>query len=321
MGFFDFAKPVPLKEALELHVTLWPAFPHFNKFASDSRIQGIRLNSAMMAASEIDVQFERNIKLATVPLWFDIKGMQMRIKEVVCGTDCDHLEFKLNRPVQVDTPCPVWFKGGEDCALLVEIRDGNHFIFEGGPRYEVRAGESIHIREKSLHVGGPPLLDYELEKLDKIKSLGFTNYYLSYVYDTKHINALREIIGKDANLILKIENKAGLRWIRDHYKRMHNTQLAAARGDLFVEVNYPHHIMQACQMIIEKDRRAMVGSRMLLSVIHSDTPSCADLTEMAWLYDNGYNNFLLCDELCLKDELLSKAVNVFDAFRRDYCEM
>lgn len=156
--------PLPKSSKVELHVTLWPTFPHFSKFAKDPTIQGIRLNSAMMAASEIDDNFAEAIKGATVPLWFDIKGMQLRISEVVCGTDCDHLEFKLNRPIDCKTPCPVWFKGGEDAALLLEIKDGNHLIFEGGPRYEVRVGESIHIRERNLKVFGPPLLDYELEK-------------------------------------------------------------------------------------------------------------------------------------------------------------
>jgi hypothetical protein len=29
---------------------------------------------------------------------------------------------------------------------------------------------------------------------------------------------------------------------------------------------------------------------------------------------------MLCDELCLKDELLSRAVNVFEAFRQDYAK-
>lgn len=301
------------------HVTLWPAFSHFPRFASDDRIQGIRLNSAMMKASEIDDEFQERKEDAKVPLWFDIKGMQMRIKEIVCGVDCDHLEFILNRPISVQTPCIVDFKAGEDSAKLIEVKNGNHLIFERGPKYEVRVGESIHIRHPSLQVSGPVFLDYEIEKIQKIVNMGFTRYYLSYVYDQKHVDAFRELIGDDADLILKIENKEALEWIANKYHKSPRTHLMAARGDLYVEVEYPHDILKACKLVVEKDPEAFVGSRMLLSCIHGPTPSCADFSDLAWLYEVGYRNFLLCDELCLKEELLARAVNVFSAFKKVYC--
>ena len=320
--FNVYSKPnVPPKD-VTFHVTLWPAFPHFKRFADDARVQGIRLNSAMMKASEIDEEFKVRSKAASVPLWFDIKGMQMRIKELICGMDCDHLELRLNRPIEVKTPCIVNFKAGEDAAELIEVRDGGtHLIFKGGPAYEVRVGESIHIRHPTLKVGGPVFLDYEIEKIAKIVSLGFTRYYLSYVYDQRHVDEFRNLIGKDANLILKIENREALDWVANKYKPQPNTNLMAARGDLFVEVEYPHNILNACKLVVEKDPDAFVGSRMLLSCVTQSTPSCADFSDLAWLYDIGYRNFLLCDELCLKEDLLGRAVNVFHAFKREYTVM
>jgi len=304
---------------VSFHVTLWPAFSHFPRFAADDRIQGIRLNSAMMKASEIDEQFYQRVKNSTVPLWFDVKGMQLRIKEIICGMDCDHLEFRLNRPIKVKTPCVVNFKGGEDSAELIEVRDnGTHLIFNRGPAYEVRVGESIHIRNPTLQVGGPVFLDYEIEKIEKIKADGFSRYYLSYVYDQRHVDEFRELIGNDAQLILKIENKESLTWIANRYHPQTNTNLMAARGDLFVEVDYPHDILNACKLVVKKDPKAFVGSRMLLSCVASSTPSCSDFSDLAWLYEIGYRNFLLCDELCLKEELLARAVNVFGSFKKSY---
>lgn len=300
----------------DFHVTLWPAFPHFGRFSKDSRVQGIRLNSAMMEASEIDEGFQDAITRATVPLWFDIKAMQLRIREVVSDHTTDHLEFISNRPVMVNTPCPVWFKAGEDCGKLIEIRDGNHFIFEGGPRYEVRKGESFHIRNPELRVGGPALLDYEKEKIEKVVGMGFTRFYLSYVYNQRHVDEFREIVGDDAELILKIENKWGLAWVEDHWNPQPHTHLAAARGDLYIEIGHPHEILKACRLIVQKDPTAYVGSRMLLSLVNQSTPSCADFSDLAWLWEIGYRNFLLCDELCLKEPLLARAVNVFEAFRK-----
>lgn len=300
-----------------LHVTLWPTFTHFRRFASDPRVEGIRLNSAMVNVFEIDDNTFGH--LHTDKLWFDIKGMQMRIKEVISDHTTDHLEFILNRPVKVKTPCPVYFKGGEDAAKLIEVRDGTHFIFEGGPKFEVRAGESIHIRNE-YEVGGPLLLQNELDKIERIKKYGIKGWYLSYVYEASHEAQLREIIGLD-RLILKIEDKRGLEFVANHKFNLESTNLMAARGDLYVEVDYPHDILAACKLIISKDQGAFVGSRMLLSIISNrhSVPSAADFSELAWLYDIGYRNFLLCDELCLKGEWLGAAVNTFDAFRESYC--
>lgn len=314
----------PRPRAVSLHVTLWPSFDHFPKFARHPDVQGIRLNSAMISAAEIDGKFEHRASRATVPLWFDVKGMQMRIKEVVCDHTTDHLEFVLNRPVYVPkTPFPVYFKGGEDAAKCVEVVEGTHFIFEGGPRFEVRAGESIHIREPGTEVHGPLLLDYELAKIDRIKALGLKRWYLSYVYDQRHVDEFREVIGPDAELVLKIENKWGLEYVAERYEKRPNTRLMAARGDLYVEVDYPHQILNACKLIVEADPDAFVGSRMLLSVFHNrnGVPSAADFCELAWLYDIGYRNFLLCDELCLKDDLLTGATNAFNAFKHQYCKV
>lgn len=311
---------------VNFHVTLWPAFPHFPRFAADHRIQGIRLNSAMMAASEIDGVFRARRNRATVPLWFDVKAMQMRIREVVNDHTTDHLEFILNRPVKVKTPCAVYFKAGEDRAKLVEIRDGTHFIFEGGPRFEVRAGESIHILEPGLEVGGPTFLPYELEKIDIIKGLGFSRWYLSYCYSQRHVDEFRELVGRTDEVVLKIENVAGLEFAATKYRCDEKTRLMTARGDLFVELPKPHMILNACKTVIERDPGAFVGSRMLLSLNevkgkpYEPIPCAADLSELAWLHDIGYRNFLLCDELCLKEHMMGAATKVFDSFRNDYCK-
>ncbi len=309
--------PIPKGSAVNFHVTLWPAFDHFARFAVDRRIQGIRLNSAMMAASEIDNKFVLAAHNTTVPLWFDIKGMQLRIKDVPFP-DQENLVIDLTRPIKCKTPCAVWFKGGEDTANCVEIQNGGtRLVFDRWPRYMVKPGESIHIRNPELEVEGEVLLDYELEKIQKIKAVGIKRWYLSYVYDQRHVDAFREVIGDD-ELILKIENQAGLKYVATQYRPMPNTRLAAARGDLYVEVTQPHDILRAVKLIIERDPQAIVGSRMLLSLVKGDVPSCADFSELAWLYDIGYRNFLLCDELCLKEHMLGAAVNTFDAFRKDY---
>lgn len=303
---------------LNLSVTLWPSFPHFSTFVNDSRIASIRLNSAMMSTVELDQELEKIKKMhITTPLYYDIKGRQLRVTEIIPNDE--FLDMRINHPIQVDTPTGVLFKAGADVALLREVSEGGKRLsFFGGPKYLVKEGESIHIRDESLVVSGPQFVPVELEKIEKVKAAGFKHWFLSYVENQRDVDEFIEMVGDDAIVNLKIENKAGLQYVANEFKKTDNVRLVAARGDLYVEVDRPHEILGAVKMIIDKDPDAVVGSRILLSVINDPVPSCADFHELAWLTDIGYKNFMLCDELCLKGDLLGRAVNVFQSFKDTY---
>jgi hypothetical protein len=303
---------------LELHATLWPSFPHFGRFAKDSRLSGIRLNSAMMSSLELEKELEIIASSETlVPLFFDIKARQLRITEVHLNEN--FLDISINHPISVDTPTVVLFKAGEDQCLLERVTEGGRrLIFRGGPNWMIREGESFHIRHPSLRVHGPLFSDTELLKIERVSQFGFKNFYLSYVQSQRDVDQFIELVGHDSLVMLKIEDKKGLDFVRNEFKKKSNLVLVAARGDLYVEVDRPHEILPALRLIIKKDPEACVGSRILLSVCHEPVPSCADFSELAWLYDIGYRKMLLCDELCLKGDLLSVAVNAFESFRQSY---
>lgn len=303
---------------VNLSVTLWPSFPHFEKFARDRRIASIRLNSAMMSIPELDVELDKisrmNIKTS---LYYDIKGRQLRITEVIPNDD--HLDIRINHPISVDLPTPVLFKAGEDVCNLYKIEeDGTRLIFFGGPKYNVKTGESFHIRDNSLIVTGPQFTQTELDKIEKVKKAGFKNWFLSYVESQQDVDEFVNLVGDDAIINLKIENKKGIEYVKKDFVKRDGLNLVAARGDLYVEVDMPHQILDVVKLIINVDPDAIVGSRILLSVIHNAVPSCADFHELAWLTDIGYKNMMLCDELCLSGNLLNRAVNVFDSFRKEY---
>ena len=311
-----FHQDVPV--GLELMVTLWPSFPHFRRFSQDERLDGgIRLNSAMISASDLDAELEIvREHPSAVPLYFDIKGRQMRVTDV--DTDnTDHLDMTINHPIEVKTPVPVLFKAGEDSALLVEVTDGGRrLIFEGGPRFMVRPGESLHIRHPSLRIGGVLFTDEEKAKIENVKAAGIDRWFLSYVEEARDLDEFRELIGV-GEVRLKIESPKGLEFA-SRWKRRNGYNLVLARGDLYVELERPHEILEATKMLIQKDPGAIVGSRILLSTFHDPVPSCADFSELAWLHDIGYRRFLLCDEMCLKEDALSTAVDALDTFRESY---
>lgn len=306
------------KKLPELLVTMCPSFPHFKRFAHDARVSGIRFNTAMISLEELEKEFEALHRAhATTPVYYDVKGRQMRITGI--ETHDGNLHLKLNHPIKVKTPTEVLFKAGADIALLDHITDDQTLVFNGGPRYRLVPGESLHIRDKSFEniQPGSILTDLEKQKVAKAKAVGIKKFFLSYVEKQSDIDQLQEIVGKDLEIWLKIESLPGLEFVANHFKKRDNLVLVAARGDLFVEVDKPHHMIRALRQIINKDPEACVGSRLLLSVVNDPVPSCADLSEVAWLYDIGYRRMLLCDEICLKENLLGTAVAIFDSIKRE----
>ena len=320
MSFLDtlFGRRRGVPSDLELLVTMWPSFTHFPRFVTDKRLSGVRLNTAMYGADEMDKEFRlANSIHDAVPLYFDIKGRQLRV--VRAFPFPDRLELLINHPIKVKTPTMVIFKAGEDRALLKEVaNNGRRLIFDGGPEYMVYDGESFHIRDPSLEVGGEAFVQTELDKLAKAKKAGISRYFLSYVQSQRDVDEFLNLVGRDTEVVLKIEDQRGLNYVANEFKKTDNISLMAARGDLYVEVERPHQILNAMKLIVDRDPRALVGSRIMLSVSREPVPDCADFMELAWMYDIGYRRMMLCDEICLKEELLSAAIDAFDCFRQSY---
>lgn len=335
----------------QLLATLCPSFSHFNRFRTDTRLAGIRVNPAAIPG----VEFDREMMLAfnsyggKVPLYFDVKSRQMRVAEV--HENENHLDITLNHAISVQTPTEVLFKAGADFAVLHHLEEGGkRLIFQGGPQYNIYAGESLHIRHPSLKVHGPIFTPEELTRIETAKRTGFERWFLSYVEAETDVDQFLELVGKKAEVWLKIESPRGLEYVRRSFnkKLTPNLVLVAARGDMYVELERPHEILGAMQQLIQADPEACVGSRLLLSLCSAGTvvtkmlgrlaalgvtpaeakkwaaelfdpvPSCADWNELAWLYDVGFRRFLLCDELCLEGKILGTAVNAFEAFRGGY---
>jgi pyruvate kinase len=272
----------------------------------------------MMNMVELDTELKKiaNMKL-DMPLYYDIKGRQLRVTEWIKNDN--YLDIRLNHAIQVDTPTPVLFKAGADVALLHEVsEDGKRLKFLGGPKYLVKEGESLHIRDESLQVFGDQFTPIELEKIHKVRDAGFKHWFLSYVQTQEDVDEFRKLVGDDCEVMLKIEDKRGLDYVKHTFVKTPNTKLVLARGDMYVELERPHEILNATRLLIQKDPDALCGSRLLLSTITDPVPSCADWNELAWIADIGYKNMMLCDELCLKEELLSRAVNAFQAFKENY---
>lgn len=312
----------------KLHVTLSPSFPHFKQFVLDERVDGVRFNTAGISLAETEKELAI---LATVvndiprsKVWIDVKGRQPRVVKV--HLDPERLIVTLNHPIVVDLaaePIVVTFKAGADSGVLDRLEeDGRRLVFKPGgysPFYTVHPGESLHIRHPSFDIITQNGIFTELEK-EKIRTAvktGITRFYLSFVWRQEDADELRAVAGCDLEINLKIEDEKGLDFVRSGFHKRRDETLMLARGDLYASIKRPMDILQAYRLLIGKDPEAYVGSRLLLSTVN-DVPACTDLSELAWLYDLGFRNLLLCDELCVKGSLLEVAVNVVEEFRQKY---
>jgi hypothetical protein len=275
------------------------------------------MNGLLFKATNLEEQLSLIPAYPKVPLWLDAKGRQLRVEEAIYHPD--HLELVLNHGITgLELPHPIIFKAGEDWATVEKIDDGNrrlHLRADGYPKYRVKPGDSIHFRNAKMSIQDSLFTVNEKEKIQQAVKMGYKNFYLSYVESEKDVQEFRELIGKDAQLILKIENMKGLQYVEQDFGKYHkydfDTQLACARGDLYVEVPQPHHILEAQKLIISKDPYAIVGSRLLLSLFNNNVPACSDVVELGYLKELGYKDFLLCDDLCKKGSALHRAVDTF----------
>lgn len=302
---------------LQLYCTLLPSMSYFGRFAKDPRIQGVRLNTPMLSEAELQTEFDL---LSTGPAppetFFDVKGRQLRVLEAIdCG---DHLEIIINHPIAAQPDSLVLFKAGNDGALLDRVVDGTRLVFLGGPQHLVRSGESLHVVDSSFVLQGEQFNDWEKKRIEMAKAAGISRWCLSYTESMRDVDEFLELVGDNAEVWLKIENERGLGFVEQEFSKRDNLTLVAARGDLFVELKPEHRILRALQLIISKDPHAVAGSRILLSTVNEPGPSCADLSELAWLREIGYKRYMLCDDLCLLEDKLALAVNVFAAVADDY---
>ncbi len=302
-----------MQSGLELYCTLLPSMDHFGKFADDPRLRGVRLNTPMLSLDDLQTEFDL-LKVGPDPgqVFFDVKGRQVRVIEVVPFDD--HLEVMINHPIAANPGSLVLFKAGGDPVLLQSVADdGYRLIFDGGPYYKVKPGESFHVVDPSFRQGGVLFNDWERARIELAKQAGINRWLLSYTESQRDVDEFLELVGDSAEVWLKIENNKGLAYVEQSFVKRDGISLIAARGDLYVELRPKPSILQALQMILEKDPEAIAGSRILLSVINDLEPSCADLSEVAWLREIGYRRFMLCDELCLHGDMLLRAVDAFEA--------
>lgn len=290
-------------------VTAPPYAPFLTELAAHPLVAGLRLNTVMPLAEPVGEALARLAGLGK-PLYIDLKARQLR---VVGAAIPPYTEVRVSHRLRVRTPATAYLQDGREAARVARV-DGDRLIFEDGPRRLIGPGESINIPCPTLEIEGT-LTATDRAYIEAARERGLHDYMLSFVEGPADVEALRAL-DPDARVVCKLESARGVDYARAHGPA--HGRLMAARGDLFVELARPHRVLAALRSIIARDPDAIAASRILGSLAHGPTPSCADLSDVAWLLEQGYRTLLLGDEVCLRAESVLAALEALDAIATDW---
>lgn len=288
-------------------VTVPPYAPFIAEVAAHPVVSGLRLNTVMPLREGPDEALDWLSKFGQ-PLWVDLKGRQLR---VVGAAIPPYSEIFLSHPIQVKTPVDAFFSDGREIGRIVAV-DGNRLILEDGPRRLIGPGESVNIVHPSLKIEGT-LTETDRAYLVAMKERGLKNVMISFAESPTDADEVRELL-PEAEVVQKIESLRGLDYIRHDGAR--HGRLMAARGDLYVEVARPHHILDALKTVIRADPNAIAASRILDSLAYTPIPDSADLGDLGFLLEIGYRTFMLGDQVCLKRDSVLEALNILGALAK-----
>ena len=294
-------------------VTIPPYAPFIEEITKHPAVSGLRLNT-VMPLNETKEEALKRIKDITdkykKELFIDLKSRQLRIKSFGVPP---FTEIELSHKISLDLPATAYFTDGKQKATILQIKDGNKLIMQEGPKRVVGPGESVNIHSSNLKIEGL-LTDTDKEYIEAGNKTGIQNYMLSFVEQKEDINQIKKYT--DANIIAKIESKKGMNYVINEFQN--EATLMIARGDLYVELDKPHHIIRASERILEKDNNAIAASRIFSSLSESYEPSCADIGDTDNLLRMGYRKLMIGDDICMKRESAVSALNLFEAMTYKY---
>jgi hypothetical protein len=299
---------------LDLIATL-PLYPKFRyDVAGHPLVKALRFNTITPRDDSVPAIVDQLLRVTQPkPLWLDLKTRQLRIARFAYLPDCF---VTLNHKISVATPCQVYFRDG--ATRLESLVDGNRLILTR-PERIVGEGEPINILDESLQVEGF-LTEQDLEYIEAFKRRDQHRYLLSFVQSRADCESLWEI-DPQAQIIAKIEDRRGLRFVAEEYPAMRpQPRLMAAADDLYINLGgNKTEMLLALQTIVTADPNAIAASRILTSVYSPEDGSLhevalGDLTYLWALEKMGYRTLMLSDEICRLREVFRRAAEVLGQY-------
>lgn len=244
-------------------------------------------------------------------LWVDLKGRQLRIKN---WADPTYGDIELSHEFEVDIPAKIIFRGS-DCCNIIRV-DGNKIIVDPAPHHALGAGQAVNVIGNNLKIKGSYLTSRDREYIEASKKLGIHNYMLSFV---ENVYDGLEVLELDpySKLALKIETPKGIDHVKNYDKVGDIVNYVVARDDLTINIgDNKSKIIEALDLIIEKDPDAIVASHIFSSLQYAGRLLASDFTDLLMLRSMGYKNFMLSDDV--SQRFFKEAMKAWEDFRVKY---
>ena len=231
------------------------------------------------------------------PLYVDLKGRQLRIVE---WATLPYGPIILNHKVRVELPARVLFRGDDICDLK-EVVDGNKIYVDPLPKYPVGRGQSLNILGENVVIEGG-LTEVDRAFIKEAAELHIRHFMLSFVesvadideFDAEWGGSVGRFSSAPVELVLKIESQKGLDFVADATRStLRRRRLMAARDDLMLHIG-GLNMLEAEELLIAKDPRAMCASRLMLG-LEQGSVTLADISDIRMRQLMGYKTFMLSD--------------------------
>lgn len=294
-------------------VTMPPYAPYMAEVLRHSIVSGIRLNTVMPVKDSLEDVLKRLSDEAAThgkELWVDLKARQLRVTTYAVPP---FTEIELSHRISVDSGVKAYFSDGKESATVAAV-NGSKLIMLEGPKRVVGPGEAVNIPHHSLRIEGN-LTDTDKRYIEAAVKIGLHNYMLSFVESQNDVEELKKL-DSAARVVAKIESRKSLDYVANEWKG--EARLMAARGDLFIELQMPHHIIPALEAILAKDKTAIAASRIFPSLAYSLEPASQDIGDADNLLRMGYRTLMFGDDICMQRDSIISGLNLLKAMAARY---
>jgi pyruvate kinase len=269
-------------------------------------MNGVRINTAYGDFDQYKAVIERIREIADIPIMFDIKGPEIRIKAtqkksvkkgetVEVGFNGEEIYFNHDFYDKMDVNDIVYIDNGKIKTRVVSKsnRRLNLLFIDNGT---IEDGKGVNIPNKPLSVSTFSEKDLELIKF--AAKLDAEYIALSFTRDAKDVENLKaQTKSFEGGIVAKIENFEGVKNFDEILDAVDG--IMVARGDLGVEIE-PERVPLVQKSIIKKcnqnGKLVVTATEMLESMIHQPAPTRAEVSDVANAILDGTDVVMLSGE-------------------------
>jgi pyruvate kinase len=269
-------------------------------------MNGARINTAYGDFDQYKAVIERIREIADIPIMFDIKGPEIRIKAtqkkvvkkgetVEVGFKDEEISFNHDFYDKMDVNDIVYIDNGKIKTRVVKKnnRKLQLFLMDDGI---IEDGKGVNIPNKPLSVSTFSEKDMKLIKF--AAKLDAEYIALSFTRDAKDVENLKaQTKSFEGGIVAKIENFEGVK----NFEEILNAAdgIMVARGDMGVEIE-PERVPLVQKSIIkncnQKGKLVVTATEMLESMIHQPAPTRAEVSDVANAILDGTDVVMLSGE-------------------------